>query len=142
MRRSTATTAEAGKTTYTYSVVVEPDEDAWHAYCPALQGYGAATWGTTRAEALRHIREVVKMVVAELIEDGETLPADEAGSAGASTRRTASLENLPDPVRKRKIWTLVNSGLTWARGHVKVPAKSSAYRHATGVRGNEDVPCA
>lgn len=81
MSRTTATTADAGKT-YTYSVVVEPDEDAWHAYCPALQGYGAATWGTTRAEALQHIREVVAMVVAELIEDGEPLPADEAGSAG------------------------------------------------------------
>jgi predicted RNase H-like HicB family nuclease len=81
MSRTTATTTEAGKT-YTYSVVIEPDEDAWHAYCPALHGYGAVTWGRTRAEALRHIREVVAMVVAELIEDGEPLPADEAGSAG------------------------------------------------------------
>ncbi|MCE3249790.1 MAG: hypothetical protein K0R41_3615 [Geminicoccaceae bacterium] len=76
MIKATATTADAGKTTYTYRVVVEPDEDAWHAYCPALQGYGAATWGTTRAEALRHIREVVAMVVAELIEDGEAVPHD------------------------------------------------------------------
>jgi hypothetical protein len=58
MSRSTATTAAAGKTTYTFSVVVEPDEDAWHTWCPALQSYGAATWGRTRAEALRHIREV------------------------------------------------------------------------------------
>ena len=82
MSKSTAITADAGKTTYTYSVVVEPDEDAWHAYCPALQGYGAATWGRTRAEALRHIREVVAMVVAELIEDGETVPADLEGRAG------------------------------------------------------------
>jgi predicted RNase H-like HicB family nuclease len=82
MSKTTATIADAGRTTYTYSVVVEPDEDAWHAYCPALQGYGAATWGMTHAEALRHIREVVAMVVAELIEDGEPLPADEAGSAG------------------------------------------------------------
>ena len=82
MSKTTATIADAGRTTYTYSVVVEPDEDAWHAYCPALQGYGAATWGVTRAEALRHIQEVVKMVVAELIEDGEPLPPNEAGSAG------------------------------------------------------------
>ena len=82
MTKTTATIAAAGKTTRTYRVVVEPDEDAWHAWCPALQGYGAATWGRTQAEALRHIQEVVAMVVAELIEDGETLPADEAGSAG------------------------------------------------------------
>ena len=57
-------------TTYSFKVVVEPDEDAWHAHCPALATYGAATWGTTREEALRHIREVVEMVVAELEEDG------------------------------------------------------------------------
>ena len=82
MSRSTATTGDAGRTTYTYSVVVEPDEDVWHAYCPALQGYGAATWGTTRAEALRHVREVVALVVAELSEDGEAVPADAEGSAG------------------------------------------------------------
>ena len=82
MTKTTATTADAGKTTYTYSVVVEPDEDAWHAYCPALQGYGAATWGRTRAEALRHIREVVALVIAELIEDGEAVPADVEGRAG------------------------------------------------------------
>jgi predicted RNase H-like HicB family nuclease len=56
--------------TYTFRVVVEPDGDAWHAYCPALKGYGAVTWGETRAEVLKHIREVVEMVVAELIEDG------------------------------------------------------------------------
>jgi predicted RNase H-like HicB family nuclease len=82
MIRTTATTAARGKTTYTYRVVVEPDDDAWHAYCPALQGYGGATWGKNQAEALWHIREVVAMIVAELVEDGETPPADEAGSTG------------------------------------------------------------
>jgi predicted RNase H-like HicB family nuclease len=56
--------------TYTFKAVVEPDEDCWHAYCPALAAYGAATWGGTREEALRHIREVVEMVVAELKEVG------------------------------------------------------------------------
>jgi len=81
MSKTTATIADACKT-YTYSVVVEPDEDAWHAYCPALQGYGAATWGRTHAEALRHIRQVVALVVAELIKDEATLPADQPGSAG------------------------------------------------------------
>ncbi|MDQ3743029.1 MAG: type II toxin-antitoxin system HicB family antitoxin [Acidobacteriota bacterium] len=60
--------------TYTFKVVVEPDEDRWHAYCPALEQYGVATWGDTQEEALRHISEVVQMVVEELIEDGETIP--------------------------------------------------------------------
>ena len=60
--------------TYTFKVVVEPDEDRWHAFCPALERYGAATWGDTEEEALRHINEVVQMVVEELIEDGEPIP--------------------------------------------------------------------
>ena len=55
--------------TYLFRVVVEPDEDRWHAYCPALKDKGGATWGYTREEALKNIREVV-----ELIEDGEPIP--------------------------------------------------------------------
>jgi hypothetical protein len=31
--------------TYTFKVVVEPDEDRWRAYCPALEAQGASTWG-------------------------------------------------------------------------------------------------
>ena len=62
--------------TYTFRVVVEPDEDRWFACCPALEGLGAATWGYTREEALKNINEVLQMVVAELIEDGEPIPGD------------------------------------------------------------------
>lgn len=65
--------------TYVFKIVIEDDtfEDgrpAYHAYCPALQQYGAATWGETKEEALRHIQEVVEMVVEELLEDGIQLP--------------------------------------------------------------------
>jgi predicted RNase H-like HicB family nuclease len=52
-------------TTYTFRVVVEPDEDRWRAYCPALEAQGASTGGYTREEALRHIREVIEMIAAE-----------------------------------------------------------------------------
>ena len=55
--------------TYVFGVVVEPDEDCWSAYCPALEGYGAASWGYTREEALKNIHEVVEMV-----EDEEPIP--------------------------------------------------------------------
>jgi predicted RNase H-like HicB family nuclease len=69
------TTSDTGRvTTYTFKVVVEPDADRWHAACPALAAFGAATWGDTREEALRHIREVVEMVVAELAEEGQPIP--------------------------------------------------------------------
>ena len=65
--------------TYTFRVVIEPDEDRWLAYCPALEKYAATTWGTTSAEALKHIQEVVQMVVQELVEDQEEIP-DEPSS--------------------------------------------------------------
>jgi predicted RNase H-like HicB family nuclease len=61
--------------TYNFKVIVEPDGDCWHAYCPALVSAGAATWGHTRTEALRNIQDVVRMVVDSLVEHGEALPS-------------------------------------------------------------------
>jgi predicted RNase H-like HicB family nuclease len=60
--------------TYNFKVVVGPDNDRWHAYCPALEKQGASTWGNTEEEALKHIHEVVQMIVEELIEEGESIP--------------------------------------------------------------------
>lgn len=60
--------------TYTFRVVVEPDEGGYHAYCPALRQYGAVTQGATREEALKNINEVVQMIVDELLEDQIPLP--------------------------------------------------------------------
>jgi predicted RNase H-like HicB family nuclease len=60
--------------TYTFKVVVEPDEGGYHAYCPALRHLGAVTQGSTEAEALQNINEVVRMIVDELQEDGIPLP--------------------------------------------------------------------
>lgn len=62
--------------TYTFKVVVEPDEDRWHAYCPVLVAQGGATWGYTKEEALKNIEEVVKMVVESLVEHGEPIPEE------------------------------------------------------------------
>jgi predicted RNase H-like HicB family nuclease len=65
--------------TYTFKVVVEPDEDAlgnpaWHAYCPALVSIGGATSGRTKDEALSNINEVIHMIVQEFVEEGKPLP--------------------------------------------------------------------
>jgi len=60
--------------TYSFKVVVEPDDDRWHAYCPALERYGASTWGNTEEEAFKHIHEVVQMIIAELTEEGIAVP--------------------------------------------------------------------
>jgi len=62
--------------TYVFRVVVEPDEDRWFAYCPVLEEKGGATWGYTKEEALKHIQEVVEMIVEELIEDKEPIPVE------------------------------------------------------------------
>ena len=72
--------------TYSFKVVIEPDEDAqgnpaWHAYCPALVKLGAAASGRTREEALQqNINEVVRMIVQEFIEEGKPLPEGPADS--------------------------------------------------------------
>ncbi len=60
--------------TYVFRVVVEPDEDRWHAYCPVLEKYAAATWGYTREEALKNIQEVIEMVLEELTEENKPIP--------------------------------------------------------------------
>lgn len=60
---------------YVLPVTLEPDENVWRAYVPALESRGAATWGHTRDEALQNIQQVVQMVVEEMLEEGESLPA-------------------------------------------------------------------
>jgi predicted RNase H-like HicB family nuclease len=68
--------------TYTFKVVIEPDDDRWYAYCPALvERGGGATWGATPEEALAGLETVVKMVVASLVEHGE--PIVEAARSGS-----------------------------------------------------------
>ena len=69
----------ASMKTYSFKVVIEPDEDAqgnpaWHAYCPALVDLGAATSGRTKEEALKNINEVIRMIVQEFVEEGTPLP--------------------------------------------------------------------
>ncbi len=73
-KASTESKREA--TTYTFKAVVEPDEDRWFACCPALEDKGAATWGHTREEALKNIREVLKMTIEGLIDYGEPIPEE------------------------------------------------------------------
>ena len=69
---------------YVFRVVVEPDEDRWFAYCPALEKYAATTWGYTRDEALQHIREVVEMIVEELIEEHAHIPDEPRADVSVS----------------------------------------------------------
>ena len=69
--------------TYEFRVVVEPDEDRWVAYCPALVKQGAATWGYTREEASKNIKEVLEMVIEDLLELGIPIPEPPPEEASA-----------------------------------------------------------
>jgi len=60
---------------YVFRVVVEPDEDRWIACCPILEDKGGATWGYTREEALKNIKEVIDLTIQGIIERGEVIPA-------------------------------------------------------------------
>ncbi len=60
--------------TYTFRVEIEPDDDRWFACCPILEDRGAATWGHTREEALKNIREVLEMTIESMIDHGESIP--------------------------------------------------------------------
>lgn len=65
--------------TYIFRVVVESDEERWFAYCPILEEKGGATWGYTREEALRNIKEVIEMTIEGLVERGVPIPEEPEG---------------------------------------------------------------
>ena len=63
--------------TYHVRVVLEPDEGGWFVFAPGLERYGAATWGQTREQAIKYIRdEVLPMVLEELLERGTPIPEE------------------------------------------------------------------
>ena len=69
--------------TYTFQVVIEPDEDRWRAYCPELEEYGGSTWGYTQEEAEQNIREVLAMVLETMVEYDYAIPETAAKNGAA-----------------------------------------------------------
>ncbi|MBN1659392.1 MAG: type II toxin-antitoxin system HicB family antitoxin [Anaerolineae bacterium] len=57
---------------YRFTVVIEPDEDVFHAYVPALPG--CHTFGATVDEARANIEEAMALHVESMLEDGEAVP--------------------------------------------------------------------
>ena len=57
---------------HVFEVIIEPDEDVYHAYCPVLRG--CHTWGHTEAEAFQFIQEAVRLHLEDMIDDGESIP--------------------------------------------------------------------
>ena len=54
--------------------LVEEDDGRWSAGVPALPG--CATWGYTREEALRNIRDGVEAYLRAMQKSGEEIPKD------------------------------------------------------------------
>ena len=53
-------------------IIVEPDGDEYHAYCPALKGLHAC--GETVEEALSNARDAATAYIESLIKHGDPIP--------------------------------------------------------------------
>jgi predicted RNase H-like HicB family nuclease len=81
--------------TYTLTVVVAPEEGAWHAWCPVLLDQGTATWAPSREEALEHIREVVRMTVERMAEAGVPIPTAPVEPPSAAAEQVVVTVRVP-----------------------------------------------
>jgi len=53
-------------------IIIEPDEDGFHAYCPALKGLH--TCGDTEEEALSNAKDAAIAYLHSLIKHGDPIP--------------------------------------------------------------------
>ena len=60
--------------TYQFTVVIEPDEEMFHAFVPALPG--CHSYGATVDEARANIAEAIELHVESLQADGEPIPVE------------------------------------------------------------------
>ena len=63
--------------TYVFRVELEPDDEGWRAFYPPLEEFGASTWGESQEAALKHIQEVLTMIVLERIEAKQSIEDQE-----------------------------------------------------------------
>lgn len=57
-----------------FTVIIEPDEDAFHAYVPALPG--CHSFGSTIEEARDNIQEAILLHITSMLEDNEPIPVE------------------------------------------------------------------
>jgi len=53
-------------------IVIEPDEDVFHAYCPALKGLH--TCGDTEEQAIDNVKDAAIAYLRSLIKHGDPIP--------------------------------------------------------------------
>jgi predicted RNase H-like HicB family nuclease len=61
-------------TVYHFTGVIEPDEQGFHAYVPALPG--CHTFADTVDEARKKILEALELHLQSMLEDGESVPVE------------------------------------------------------------------
>jgi antitoxin HicB len=57
---------------YKFTAVIEPDEEGFHAFVPALPG--CHSFGATVDEARANVAEAASLHIESLLEDGEPVP--------------------------------------------------------------------
>jgi predicted RNase H-like HicB family nuclease len=60
------------RVTFRFTVILEPDEDLFHAYCPAFKGLHVD--GMTEKDALENAAKAARVYISSLIAHGEPLP--------------------------------------------------------------------
>lgn len=55
-----------------HGIIVEPDEDGFHAYCPTLKGLHVS--GPTREEAIDNAKEAIAAYLASMMKHDELSP--------------------------------------------------------------------
>jgi predicted RNase H-like HicB family nuclease len=61
---------------YIFKVIIEPDGEKWHAYCPVLEEKGASTYGNTLDEAFENIKEVLYITLENMKQHKEKIPSE------------------------------------------------------------------
>ena len=77
--------------TYVFRVELEPDDEGWRAFYPPLEEFGASTWGESQEAALKHIQEVLTMIVEERIEAKQSIQAQESVTVAEGTLVSVTL---------------------------------------------------
>lgn len=76
------------KVEFKVDIVVEPDGEMFHAYCPALKGLHVD--GATEEEAVRNAVEAAEAYLESLIRHNEPIPISAAGGAIAKSKAPSS----------------------------------------------------
>lgn len=62
----------AGQIGFKIEIIVEPDDEGFYAYCPALEGLH--TCGDTESEAIQNARDAVIAYLGSLIKHNDPIP--------------------------------------------------------------------